>query len=542
MKIIFTMRLGIKPEFVQFNIFRERIMKIIRFHMQWIVASAIIAVAALTSTVVQAEGTLRYATVGEPPSLDQHVVTSDLATTIAHHMFEGLYTFDGNYEPQPLLASGDEASDDGKVITIRLRDDVVFHNGQAMTAEDVVASLKRWGEHGSRGKLLFANVADVSASGTHEVTLTFSNPFGPWKNLMAFINGGPAIYPASIASNADGSPIATEDYIGTGPYMFSEWRPNRHVELVRFDGYQSPPGEASGYAGERAAHFDRLQFIPVPDPGTRVNGVRAGDYDYAESMPSDLIDELDADASTSVVLNGGPIFGLVFANSKAGPLMNNFVLRRAIQAALNKEDALRVSIGPEKLWRTNGSFLPDRNFWYSDAGTHSFSEGNAEKAAGLAEDAGYDGTPIKLLVSTNYAFHYDQAVVFTRQLLEAGINVQMVVVDWATLIQKRAQPEEWDLFFTHHGFVPDPILISVMNDNYPGWWATPEKQELKAAFTETNDPAARKSVWADIQALIYEQVPTMKTGDVYTYNIASPSLSGIEETTLIWPHFWGVSK
>ena len=131
---------------------------------------------------------------------------------------------------------------------------------------------------------------------------------------------------------------------------------------------------------------------------------------------------------------------------------------------------------------------------------------------------------------------------FTRQLLNAGINVEMVVVDWATLIKKRAQPDQWDLFFTHHGFVPDPILISVMNDNYPGWWATGQKQELKSAFTATNDPAHRKATWAKIQSLIYTQVPTMKTGDVYTYNIASPKLSGIEATTLIWPHFWGVSK
>ena len=517
-------------------------MNIIRAPLHLVAAAAALAIGAVTPLPGQAAGTLRYATVGEPPSLDQHVVTSDLATTIAHHIFEGLYTFDGNYEPQPLLASGEEVGADGKTITIHLREDVSFHDGQAMTAADVVASLKRWGEHGSRGKLLFSNVSDVSAAGTHSVQLTFESPFGPWKNLMAFINGGPAIYPERIASQAGGKPIDVKDYIGTGPYRFGEWKPNRHVELVRYDAYNSPPGAASGYAGERVAHFDRLHFIPVPDSGTRVNGVKAGDYDYAESMPSDLIDDLDQDPATQVVLNGGPIFGLVFMNSKAGPLMENFTLRQAIQAALNKEDALRVSIGPEKLWRANGSFLPKGNAWFSTSGTEHFSEGDAEKAKALAGEAGYDGTPIKLLVSTNYAFHYDQAVVFTRQLLEAGINVQMVVVDWATLIKKRAQPDEWDLFFTHHGFVPDPILISVMNDNYPGWWATQEKQQLKAAFTATNDAAARKATWSEIQSLIYTQVPTMKTGDVYTYNIASPGLSGIEATTLIWPHFWGVSK
>ena len=88
-----------------------------------------------------------------------------------------------------------------------------------------------------------------------------------------------------------------------------------------------------------------------------------------------------------MVLNGGPIFGLVFMNSKAGPLQTNFKLRQAIQAALNKEDALRVSIGPEKLWRANGSFLPKGNAWYSDAGTERFSEGDAEKAKALAAEA-----------------------------------------------------------------------------------------------------------------------------------------------------------
>ena len=503
---------------------------------------ALLALGSAVPPPALAGGTLHYATVGEPPSLDQQVVTSDLATTIAHHIFEGLYTFDGNYEPRPLLASGEEVSGDGKTVTIHLRKGVSFHNGQAMTSADVVASLKRWGEHGSRGKLLFSNVSEVSGSGEHSVKLTFTSTFGPWKNLMAFINGGPAIYPAAVASAAGKAPIDVKDYIGTGPYMFGEWKPNRHVELVRFDGYNGPAGDASGYAGKRAAHFDRLRFIPVPDPGTRINGLRAGDYDYAESVPSDLFDELDMDPAVNVVLNGGPIFGLVFMNSKAGPLQSNFKLRQAIQAALNKEDALRVSIGPEKLWRANGSFLPKGNAWYSDSGTDRFSEGNAEKAGALASEAGYDGTPIKFLVSTNYAFHYDQAVVFTRQLLNAGINVEMVVVDWATLIKKRAQPDQWDLFFTHHGFVPDPILISVMNDNYPGWWATTEKQQLKSAFTATNDPAGRKATWGKIQSLIYTQVPTMKTGDVYTYNIASPKLSGIAATTLIWPHFWGVSK
>jgi len=500
------------------------------------------SLALLLAGTAYAGGTLRYATVGEPPSLDQHVVTSDLATTIAHHMFEGLYTFNAANEPVGLLASGEQIEDDGKTIIISLREGVTFHNGELMTSADVVASLQRWGEHGSRGGLLFENVTSLEATGDHEVTIKLSAPFGPWKNLMAFINGGPAIYPASALDGASKEPITPENYIGTGPYKFSEWKPNRHVELLRHDDYVSPEGDADGYAGARMANFDKLQFMPVPDAGTRISGLQAGDYDYAESIPGDLFADLDADPAVTTILNGGPIFGLVFMNSKEGPLKENFELRRAIQSALDKVPALQVSIGPEKLWGANGSFLPEGNVWHTEAGADNFSKGDTEGAMEMAKAAGYGGEPIKFMVSTNYAFHYDQAVVFTKQLAQAGFNIDLQVYDWATLIEKRAQPDQWDLFFTHHGFVPDPILISVMNDSYPGWWETEEKAELKAKFTASADPAERQAIWADIQTLIYDQVPTMKTGDVYTYNIASPELAGLTESTLIWPHFWNVDK
>jgi peptide/nickel transport system substrate-binding protein len=503
-----------------------------------------LAVGALMSltTGALADGMLRYATVGEPPSLDQQVVTSDLATTIAHHMFEGLYTFNGSNAPVPLLASGETVSEDGKTIVIGLRKGVQFHNGQAMTSADVLASLQRWGEFGSRGSLIFDHVDSVEATGDYEITLNLKEPFGPWKNLMAFINGGPAIYPASVVTGATKEPIAPENYIGTGPYKFNAWEANRYVELVSFDGYASPDGKADGYGGARVADFDTLRFIPVPDVGTRVAGVRAGDYDYAESIPGDLFAELDADAGVKTMLNGGPIFGLVFLNSSDGPLKENFALRRAIQTAIDKTPALQVAIGPEGLWRANGSFAPQGSVWATTSGTENYSKGDAEAAKSMAAAAGYDGQPIKFMVSTNYPFHYDSAIVYTKQLAQAGFNIDLQVYDWATLIEKRAQPDQWDLFFTHHGFVPDPILISVMNDNYPGWWATPEKKALKDRFTASSDPAERQAIWSEIQALIYEQVPTMKTGDVYTYNIASPKLNGLGEQTLIWPSFWNVSK
>jgi len=503
--------------------------------------AAAIATALFLTSQASAGGMFREATIGEPPPLDVMLTTADVASTIGAHIFETLYAYDSAFVPQPMLADSDRLEDGGKTIIITLRQGVSFHNGKEMTAEDVVASMKRWGEFGARGKLLMGDAVSVEATGKYEVTLKLSAPNGAWKSLISDVNGGLGIYPAEIASKAGAEPIQQEDYIGTGPYKFKEWRPNRYVEVERFDGYKprSEPGDS--YAGARIANFDTIRFIPVPDVGTRVSGVQAGDYDYAEMISGDLYDTLSQDSSVTIQRRNAPLFGLFFMNSKEGILKDNYKLRRAIQMALDKSQAMRVAFGPEGLWDAQGSIYTKDNFWYSTAGIEAYSQHDAEGAKALAAEAGYDGTPIRLLVSTNYQAHYDEATVFTRQLAEAGINVQMIVVDWATLLKMRGESGQWDIFVTHHGFSPDPVLFTFLNATYPGWWTSPEITALRAELTGTFDQAARKATWDKIQALFYEQVPAMKVGDGYAYDIASPKVKGLGDHADYRPHFWNVS-
>ena len=299
-------------------------------------SAAAMAAALLLNAQANAAGMLREATIGEPPPLDVMLTTADVAAVIGRHIFETLYAYDSTYGPRPLLADSERVDDGGKTIVIQLRQGVLFHNGKEMTASDVVASMKRWGQFGARGKLLMANAVSVEASAKYEVTLKLSAPNGAWKTLIADVNGGLAIYPEEIASKAGGQPIEQKDYIGTGPYKFKEWRPNRYVELEKFDRYNPRKEGADGFAGARTANFDTIRFIPVPDVGTRVSGVQAGDYDYAEMISGDLFDTLNSDKSVRVERSNAPIFGLFFMNSKEGILKDNYKLRRAIQMALDK--------------------------------------------------------------------------------------------------------------------------------------------------------------------------------------------------------------
>lgn len=505
----------------------------------FLAGATLVLAAAFAANPAQAV-TLRYATIGEPPSLDVQMGTATIATTIAQHIFEPLYALDGRSVPQPLLAQSDTISDDGKTITITLRQGVPFHNGKEMKAADVAASLTRWAEFGARGKTL--GIETAAATGDYEVTLTLSAPNGAWRSLLAFVNGGPVIYPADIVTAAGAQPITPENYIGTGPYKFGELRTNRYLEINKFDDYVPRTETPDGTAGARVATIDTIQFVPVPDVGTRVSGVQAGDYDYAEYISGDLYALLKDDPSLAPHISDAPIFGLLFMNSKEGILAGNTDLRQAILAGLNMTEALQVSVGDEELWEADGSFFPKNSVWYTEAGTQAYNQGDVEKAAELAKQAGYDGEPIRLLVSTNYQQHFDQANVFKQQLAKAGINVTLNVTDWATLLNQRGEPGAWDMFITHHSAIPDPALLTFVNDTYPGWWTSPEKEKLMAEFTDTSDLEARKAAWAKLQELAYQQTPALKVGDVYSFDIGSPTLKTSWDRAPAFPYFWGASK
>jgi peptide/nickel transport system substrate-binding protein len=485
-------------------------------------------------------GTFRYAMIDTPPSLDVQIITSDLSSTIAHHFFEGLYTFNANYEPVPHLVNYADVSEDGKLITLHLREGVLFHNGKELTSEDVVASLNRWGEFGARGPLIYAYIEKVEAVDKYTINMYFEAPYAPWQNLLAWhMNGGPAILPKEIIEKAGAEPIGPEGYIGTGPYEFVEWQDGRQIVLKRFEDYVGRTEPADGYAGERVAYFDELQFFPVTDVATRTNGVKAGDYDYAEQMLGDFYEELVRDPNITVIVRTGATSGMMFLNSKDGIMKDNFKLRQALQASLDMEPALQSAYGAKDLWENNGSLMATGTPFYSEVGIENHSQGDAEKAKKLAEEAGYNGEPIRLMITTSYQFHYDACVVLAQQLEAAGFNIDLQIYDWATLVSRRSDPQLWDIFYTTHGFAPDPILYTYMSESYPGWWTTEKRLELTDKFVKTLDFEERYKVWEQIQALAFEEVPIIKSGDSLSFDITSTKVKGVAEaTTLLFPHFW----
>ena len=176
----------------------------------------------------QKGGAANIAMIGEPQTLDPMASTADLVGIITQHIYELLYTFDINWNVTPMLAeSMPVISKDGLVYTIPLRKDVKFHNGKEMTSDDVVTSLKRWMDTAPRGKAVAKEIKSLEAKGPNSIVITLNRPYAPLLAHLALPNGFAAI----MAKDSIATPLT--QFIGTGPYMFKERKPDQYVQLVR---------------------------------------------------------------------------------------------------------------------------------------------------------------------------------------------------------------------------------------------------------------------------------------------------------------------
>lgn len=478
---------------------------------------------------------LNLAMVAEPPTLDIQSTPADLVCIIMQHVYEPLFTFDANSSLVPMLAEAmPKISDDGKLYTIALRKGVKLHSGRELNADDVVASLKRWMEVSPRGKSVAAQVADLVAKGPLNVEISLKNAYAPLLSQLAMASGMAAI----MAKESLAQPL--RDYVGTGPYKFKERRPDQYVLLTRFDGYLARAEAASGYGGKRVAEMEELRFVPVPNANTRVEGALAGQFHYADLLPIEALARLEK-AQGKVVPIMTPSFGfpyLVF-NTKEGSMVQQ-ATRKAVQTALGHGEMLAAGFGDTRFFIAEGNHFPKGTPFYSEAGTANYNEHDARKAKAQADQAGYKGEPIRILTSRQYDFHYNMALIMAEQLKKAGFKAELNVVEWATLLQRRADPKLWDIYITHSGQFPEPMLSPPqLGDGAPGWWTSSAKQQALASLNQESNPSKRGALWGKVQQVVYDEVPYINVGKFASLSARAPTLQGY--TPYTYPFFWNTS-
>lgn len=465
---------------------------------------------------------LRIAYSSQPPTLDPAASTAIGTRDIARNAFEQLLAADSEGQLHGVLAESWEEHDDGSV-TFTIRDDVTFHDGSDLTAEDVAASLRRGFELHPLGQQYFEG-AEVTVDDDYTLTLTVPEPMFITLNLLA----GPVhtpVMPAAIAEEAP--PEGASEIVGTGPYQLVEWQADQYAHFEIFEDYVPKDGPDEGMTGDRSGTYESMYFEFVTDPSTRLNGMLTGEYDMAKEIPYDNYSQLESADDVEAYIGEGEF--LMFVYNKAEGLMADQEMRHALWSAVDVEDVLIAAYSDEQFYTMNGSLVAEDNPWYTDAGLEGYGdEPDLEEARRLLEEAGYDGEPVRIVASQEYQHHYDAAIMVEQQLSEAGVNVDLIVPDWPTLLDIRADPSGYELFVTHSNPEVMPIQHPFLFPSWPGWTEDEDIAEQLDNITYAQSEEEALAAADDLQAAVYEYLPVMKFGEMTNIMAHRSDLQGFE--------------
>ncbi|MBA2277433.1 MAG: ABC transporter substrate-binding protein [Chloroflexia bacterium] len=484
----------------------------------------------------QPGGTMRIGIIGEPPAVaDAMFTTATVTNNVAQQLFEGLFAYDSKFNPQPMLVEDFTAPADGLSFQFKLRSGVKFHNGQDMTATDVVASLKRWGAINGRGKMITARLAAIEAPDPATVTMTFKQPTGILPNFLA--RSEAFIIPAAVAEAAGTNQLPEDQLIGTGPFQFAEHQVDQYLRFSRYDGYQARGEAPDGLAGKREPLLDAIEFVPVPDDSVRANGLLTGEYHFADTVPADLFETLSSDPSI-VTLNVKPYYWYSPHFNKDRGLFTNPALRQAVQLCFSQSEAMLAGFGREDFVRFDPSVCGEETAWYSNAGTEMYDKPDAERAKALLAEGGYAGETIRWLATREYSYNFLMADYIKQQMEAIGMKVELVVSDWATLVENRAKPEAYEIFLTGHSQYSHPATQPFNDAAWPGFWTSPAKDEALNLMISETDPERLKAAIDQYTQVIWEEMPMVKCGDNFLLRGVRAEVKGYQNVP-DW-FFWNV--
>lgn len=456
-------------------------------------------------------GHMKVAIIGEPPAVaDAMFTTATVTNNVAQQIFEGLFAFDSTFNPRPMLLGDFEMSQDGLTFSGKLRQGAKFHDGSPVTAADVVASLKRWGAINGRGKLIFKRLQEITAPDSTTARMTFKQPSGILPSFLARAEA--FIVPAAVAEAAGEKQIPEDKLIGTGPFKFGEHKVDQYLRFVKFADYEPRSEEPDGLAGKRVPLLDTLDFVPVPDESVRVDGLTTGEYHFADTVPADFSDQLSGDPSITA-LTVKPYYWYSPHFNKAQGLFTNEKLRQAVQLCFSQSEAMLAGFGKKEFVRFDPSVCGEETAWYSNTGAGAYDKPDPEQAKALLQEGGYKGETIRWLATKEYGYNFLMAD-YTKQQMEAiGMKVELVISDWATLVQNRAKKDAYEIFLTGHSQYSHPATQPFNDAAWPGFWDDKEKDAVVDRMVAETDPTKLKAAIDDYTRLIWQKMPFVKCGD-----------------------------
>ena len=521
--------------------------------MRRLVVASALALSAMLPSFAPAQGqTLKVVMHSDLKALDPIWSGAYITRNYGYLVYDVLFAVDDKFQVKPQMVETYTTSDDGLTWTFKLRDGLEWHDGQKVTAEDCIASLKRWSARDSMGQKLAQSIVEYKAVDPGTFQIVLKEKFGA---LLEAIGKPSVVVPFMMPRRvAETDPFKQiDDYIGSGPFVFKkdEWKPGEKLVFTKFQKYKPRPEPASGMAGGKVVSLDRVEWLTIVDPETAINALLNGEIDMIEAVGADHLPLLEKGKGVKVMryrTSGQYVFRMNWLL----PPFNNEKIRQAAAVALNQEDFLQASVGDKRLYKTCKAMFTCDTPYATNAGMEGLVEGNAAKAKQMLAEAGYDGTPVVILAPTDLASIKQLGPVAKSLLERAGFKVDLQSLDWQTMNVRLAKKTPvsdggWNAFSTSWSQVDildplmTPFLLANCDKARAGWPCDAEVEKLRDRFARASGEAEKKKIAEETQRRAMQVVTHVPLGEWYGSGAVRSNVQ-LREVLPPVTSFWGITK
>ena len=518
-------------------------------NMRWKFTAAAVALAASTA-FAQAQTTLKVVMHSDLKIVDPIWTTAYITRNHGYMIYDTLFAMDEKGEIKPQMVDKYDVSADKLTHTFTLRDGLLWHDGKPVTAEDCVASIKRWGAKDAVGQKLMSFVDTISTTDDKTFVLKLKESTGlVLAGLGKPSSAVPFMMPKRVAETDPNTQIS--DFTGSGPFVFKrdEWKPGDKAVYVKFDKYKPRSEPASGLAGGKVVKVDRVEWLAISDQQQAVNALLAGELDYIEAPSHDLLPLLKADPNVKLV-NWNPLGNQYsFRPNHLHKPFDNPKVRQALWYAFNTEDFVKAVVGDPEYYKTCKELFVCGTTYASSKGIEGLLNSNMNKARELLKEANYDGTPIVLMHSTDLQVLTNLAPVAKSLMEKAGFKVDMQSMDWQTLVARRAKKDPpnaggWHAFLTSWvaADILDQVSTAYLNAACDkalfGWPCDAEMEKLRDQFARETDPVKQKAIAEAVQVRNTQVTTHINLGQWYLSGAGRKNVNGVLQAPA--PVFWNV--
>ena len=509
------------------------------------------ALALLTSLFVvasqayAANDTLRIRLDADARSLDPGTNRDGNTDIVQTFLFEGLVAFREDATVGPMLAKSVELSPDEKTYTFVLRDGLAFSNGSPLTSADVLFAWQRYTDPKTGWRCLpevdghgAVKVTNVAAPDDKTVVFTLEKPSALFLATLARPDCGQTgiFHRSSLAP--DGS---WREPITTAPYKLGEWKRAQYLDLLKNEHYAPLSSPRDGLTGDKSVQIPKVRFVIIPDEATAKAALMAGNLDL--NMNTVWADLAEYKANPQIVTESTATMDLnCFLIQTKDPILADPRVRRAFLLSLDMEQLVdQATFGRGQ---PNNSPIPTTSVFHK-AAQAAVSKRDLPLARKLLSEVKYDGRPIKMITNRNSQAMYDQAVLAQAMARDAGLNIELEVLDWGTQ-QDRYLSGSYQLVSFSWSARLDPSLSFEMfsgdkTKQVRKVWDNPEALRLLASSSAVSDQAARQAIFDQMEALFRQDVAMIPIFSGVRTSAARANVIGYRGWALGSPRAWGVS-